>query len=336
MMNRNLILAGAALALSLTWTGCNKSGKLSQTSTFTPPAGPVELKLKWPQDEHILQDMDMKQTMQFSIPGQPAPMKQEMTMGQGFALTVLQANADGTHEVEMEFLSARMNSTMGGRKLIDYDSTKKINPDKPNPVAGILGKIVGSKIRYFLGVTNEVLRREGIDEMMTRLASGASAPELAQLKNSFNDSYFKQLMSANLFLPAKPVQPGDTWPVQVQYPMSTMGTLLLNYTFTFKSWEMHGPRNCARLEFAGDIKSTPDTNSSPTGMQINVTDGSVSGVSWFDPDLGIVIDTTMEQDMDMVIKVPMARRGNADAAAQMQSITNQMTQTINLKLISVK
>jgi len=71
-------------------------------------------------------------------------------------------------------------------------------------------------------------------------------------------------------------------------------------------------------------------------MQINVTDGSVSGVSWFDPDLGIVIDTTMEQDMDMVIKVPMAKRGNADAAAQMQSITNQMTQTINLKLVSVK
>ena len=335
-MNKNLVLIGTALALSLAWVGCNKSGKLDQSSNFTTPSGPVELKMKWPQGERIVQAMDMKQTMEMSIPGQAAPMKQDTTMGQEYGLTVLQATADGGHEVEMEFLSARMNSTMGGKTMLDYDSTKKSTAGKPNPVAGIFGKIVGSKIRFFLDATNGVERVEGIDEMMNRLQTGASAAELAPLKSMFSEGYFKQLMDANRFMPPKAVQPGDTWPVQIEYPLGMMGTLMLNYDFTLKSWEMHGKRNCARLEFAGTIKSMPDTNASPTGMTMNITDGNSSGISWFDPELGITIDTTMNQDMNMVMKLPMNPRGNRGAAGQMQSITNQMNQVMTIKLISVK
>ncbi|MGD0088051.1 MAG: hypothetical protein ABSC24_13085, partial [Verrucomicrobiota bacterium] len=120
-MNRNLVLIGAALAMSLAWAGCNQSGKLNQSSAFTPPNGPVELKLKWPPGERIVQDMDMKQTIAFSAPGQPAPVKQDTTMGQEYGLTVLKENPDGGHEVEMDFLGARMGVTMGGKTMFDYD-----------------------------------------------------------------------------------------------------------------------------------------------------------------------------------------------------------------------
>jgi hypothetical protein len=335
-MNKNLVLIGTTLALSLTWVGCNKSGKLAKSSSFTPPSGPVELKLKWSQGERIVQDMDMKQSMEFSIPGQPAPMKQDMTMGQEYGLTVLQATPDGGHEVEMDFLSARMSSTMAGKKILDYDSTKKPTAGKPDPLAGIFGKIVGSKIQFFLDATNGVGRIEGIDEMLNRLSTGTSPAQLAPLKSMFSEGYFKQMMSANRFMPPKAVQPGDTWPVQIEYPMGMMGTLVLNYDFTFKSWEMHGKRNCARLELDVTIKSIPDTNASPTGMSITITDGNSSGVSWFDPELGITIDTTMNQDMHMVMNVPMNPRGNPGAAGKMQSITNQMNQVVTVKLLSVK
>ena len=335
-MNKNLFLIGAALVLSLTWIGCNKSGKLGEASTFTTPSGPVELKLKFPQGERIVQVMDMKQTMEMSIPGQPAPMKQDTTMGQEYGLTVLQATPDGGHEVEMEFLSARMSSTMAGRTVLDYDSTKKSATDKPNPLAGIFGKIVGSKIRFFLDATNGVERIEGVDEMMNRLQAGATPENLAPLKSIFTEGYFKQLMDANRYMPPKAVQPGDTWPVQILSPVGTMGTLVVDYDFTLKNWEMHGKRNCARLEFTGIIKSIPDTNAAPTGMSINILDGNSSGVAWFDPELGKTIDTTMNQDLNMVIRVPMNPGGNRAAAGQVQSITNQMTQILNIKLSSVK
>ena len=74
-MKKNILLTAVALALSLSWVGCNKSGKLNKTSEHKVPSGPVELKLKWPVGERIVQDMDMKMNMEFSIPGRPAPME---------------------------------------------------------------------------------------------------------------------------------------------------------------------------------------------------------------------------------------------------------------------
>jgi hypothetical protein len=335
-MNKNLVLIGAILSLSLTLVGCNKSGKLGESSTFTTPTGPVELKLKWPQGERIVQVLDMKQSLEISIPGQPAPMERETTMGQEFGLTVLQAAPDGGHEVEMDFLSARMKTTQAGRTLLDYDSTRKSATDKPNPLDGILGKIVGSKIRFYLDATNGIERIEGIDEMMNRLQAGATPTTLAPLKSTFNESYFKQLMDANRYMPPKAVQPGDTWPVQIVSPVGTMGTFVSDYDFTLESWEMHGKRNCARLEFNGPVKSLPNTNANPTGITITILDGSSSGVTWFDPEIGKTIDTTMNQDITMVIRVPMNPGGNRGGPGQMQNLTNQMTQTLNIKLTSVK
>ena len=334
-MNKNLFVMAAALALILPVTGCNKSGKLSQLSTFKVPSGPVELKLKWPLGERIEQDMDMKQTMAMTMPGQPGTMKQEMTMGQAYGLTVLQAMPDGGHEVEMDFISARMGATTGGKPTLDYDSTKKVAADKPNPVADVFGKIVGSKIRFFMDASNVVERVEGVDDMLSRLATDGNSAITTSLKGMYSEGYFKQMMSANRFMPPNAVQPGDTWPVQLEYPVAAMGTMMLDYTFTFQRWEMHGKRNCARLEFSGSITTKPDAKAKPGSMSFTILDGNSSGISWFDPELGKTIDTQLNQNMSMVIKMPMNTRKKAGAADRMQSITNQMTQVITIKLASV-
>ena len=336
IMNKNLIFITTALALSLLWVGCNKSGKLARPSTFATPSGPVELKLKWPQGERIVQDMDMKVNTDIFIPGQPAPMKQEMTMGQEYGLTVLKSDADGGHEVEMEFLTARMRMVLGAKTLLDYDSAKKSPADKANPVADMFGKIIGSKIRFFLNASNEVGRMEGAEELASRLTSGSQEEQLGALKGMFSEGYLKQMMGHYRFMPPKPVKPGDTWPVQFEFPMAVVGTMLLDYDFTFQSWEKHGERNCARLEFQGTLKIKPDTNSNPAGITFSNLEGTSSGVSWFDPELGITIDTSMDQDMNMVMNVPMNPNGKAGASGPMQSITNQMKQAMTIKLVSVK
>lgn len=333
-MKKNLLLTAIALALSLSWMGCNKSGKLAERSVLPPPTGPVELKLKWPQGERVVQDMDMKQNMEINIPGQPAPMKQNMTMGQQYGLTVLQETPDGGHELEMEFLNARLGMKTGDKVMMDYDSAKKSTTDKPNPVADMFGKIVGTKIQFYLNASNEVERVEGVDAMMDRLSSGPKADQLASFKSMYSEGYFKQMMSANQFMPSKAVQPGDTWPVKISFPMAPLGIMTLDYTVTFQSWEMHGQRNCARMEFQGTIATKPDPDAKPGAMSIAIDNGNSSGVSWFDPEIGKTIDTTMNQDMTMIIKVPVGQRGKTPG--KMQSITNQMNQVVEIKLISVK
>jgi hypothetical protein len=334
IMNKTPVLLATLLALSLPFTGCNKSGKLAEHSTFKTPSGPVELKMKWPVGERIEQDMDMKTTMEITLPGQPAPMKQDMTMGQAYGLTVLSATPDGGHEVEMDFLSARMGMKSGDKTMIDYDSSKKASPDKPDPAADVFSKIVGSKIQYFLDASNAVDHIEGVDDLMNKLASGGDAAASAAIKSMFSEGYFKQMMSANLFLPPNAVQPGDIWPVRFELPLSAYGTMVLEYTFTLQGWEMHGPRNCARLEFTGTIVTKPDPAAKPGALTISILDGTTTGVSWFDPELGIIIDTTMNQDMKMVMNMPLP--GKPGAAPRMQNITSQMSQAMTIKLASVK
>jgi hypothetical protein len=335
-MNKKFLLMTAALALSLPWAGCSKSSKLDQASTFTPPGGPVELKLKWTKDERIVQEMDMKQTSELSIPGQTAPMKQEMALQQEYGLTVLKESPGGGHEVEMEFLSARVGVPMGSATLANYDSTKKSSADTGNPVAGIFGKIIGSKIQFFLNASNGVERMEGVEGLTEKLASIGPANQLQAFKDLYSEGNLKQMMSVNLILPPKAVQPGDTWPVHIQFPMGNMGTMFVDDDFTFKSWERHGERNCARLEFEGTVTNKLDPAANPTGMSVSITDGKSSGVAWFDPELGIRIDSVMNLDMNLAITLPMNSPGSPAGAAGRQSITDQMNQTVNVKLISVK
>jgi len=331
-MNKNLLPITVALTLSLSWVGCNKSGKLEKASTFTAPSGPVELKLKWPVGERIVQSFDMKQNMEIFVPNQPNPIKQDMTMGQEYGLSVLKENPDGGHEVEMEFLSARMGMEMGGKTLFNYDSAKKSTAGGANPVGDAFQKIIGGKIQYFLDASNNVERVEGVDAFVGRMGNGGQADGTAAIKSMFNEGYFKQMIGSSRYMPQKPVQPGDTWPVQLEIAMGPIGTLVMDYTFTFQKWEQLGKRNCARLEFRGTIKSKPDENPASKGMTMAIQEGNSSGVSWFDPELGIIIDTTMNQDMTMAMTVPV----NVHGKTVTQAMTNVMHQAIIIKLESVK
>lgn len=333
-MNKRTFPVIALLAVVLIWSGCSKGGKLDQPSRFTPPSGPVELKQKWTAGERAVQNLDMKMNMEFSVPNQPGPIKQEMNIGQEFGLTVLKKDASET-ELEMEFLNMHMKMAMGGKTLMDYDSSKKPDANSKNRALASTEKtfnnIVGSKILYFLDATNKVERIEGVDTLANKLSSGNQAAA-AGFKSMFNEGYFKQIIGSSQHLPSKPVQPGDTWQEQSEVPSPSLGAMVMDYNFTFRSWEKHGQRMCARVEFDGTLKTTPDeTNATPTGMKISIEDGNFSGVSWFDPELGTTLETDSDQDMKMIMTLPKTR-----ARATPQTMTNLMHQTITLKLESVK
>ena len=72
---------------------------------------------------------------------------------------------------------------------------------------------------------------------------------------------------------------------------------------------MHGKRNCARMEFQGTFNSTPGANATPAGISMSITGGDITGVSWFDPELGITIDTIMNENMNLVMTMPVNPRG---------------------------
>ncbi len=287
-----------------------------QSSIVTPPTGPVELKLKWPPvGERVVFDVEIKRNGEYLYPGQPDRQQEDLTLAKKYGLTVLQATPGGGHEVELEFLSIRDRIALGGHTMLDYDSTQKSSASRTNSLTDLFGKVVGSKIRYFLNASNEVERMEGVDELEQRLSSGLSAKASAFSRIQFNEGNLKQLMSGlHLYLPSKAVQPGDTWPVQTEMAMGPLGTASIDHTVTFRNWEQHWKRNCARLEFQGTMKTKPGPNSNPAGTSASTLEGTGSGVAWFDPELGMVIETAANTDMKMVINNMPNQSGNPDAS----------------------
>src|SRR4029079_9708754 len=123
MKSRQAPLIAILIALAFCWSGCRKSEK--PIVAGPPPTGPVELKLKWPANRYLIQDVDVKQSIETFVPSMPNPIKQDVSMGQKFSLSVLKEQPDGGHEIELEFLSARM--AMGGNPNMTFDTTKKSN-----------------------------------------------------------------------------------------------------------------------------------------------------------------------------------------------------------------
>ncbi len=152
----------------------------------------------------------MKQNMSISIPGQPNPIKQDMTMGQEYGLTVVKVRALPRQRQppnqEMEFLNARVGMTMGGKTMLDYDSTKKSTDKATKSVGDIFSKIVGAKIQFFLSPSNEVDRMQGVEELTQRPASASKDPQLGYLKGMYGEGHL-QADDEPLQIPAQSSRP---------------------------------------------------------------------------------------------------------------------------------
>jgi hypothetical protein len=335
-MSKNRLTISATLALSLAWLGCGKSDELAPRTAFTPPGGPIELKMKWPKGGRIVEEMDIKENSEISIPGRSIPIRQDISITQQLGLRVLNESPGGEQKLELEFHNARVEVPPGSKTLSNYDSTKKSPADDVNPVAGMFRKIIGSKVQFFLNASNDVERIEGADELAQKLESAGQGNHLEHFKNYYSEGFLRQMMIATRSLPTKPVQPGDQWPVHVEFATRTGGTLCVDDNFTFQGWEKHAGRNCARLEFKGTISNKPEASAGSARMSVDIADGRSSGVSWFAPDLGLMIETALKHDLSLAITMPVNPEGSAEAAPRVRKITEQMNQVINVKLISVK
>jgi hypothetical protein len=237
--------------------------------------------------------------------------------------------------VEMEFRTIRMTVKSGQGTMLDFDSARKSSANAKNPAAAMFEKLIGAKIRFLLDAGSRVEKVEGVDSLMSRFTSGARNDPAGILKSVLSEGYFKQMMDHSQSLPPKPVRPGDTWPVQLEIAMGDLGTMIMEYTYTFQTWEKRDQRYCARISFDGTVKSKPGQNLKVQGINMAIEEGKSSGETWFDLDMGMFVQTILTQDMKMIITVPAQGRGNAPAGRS-QTITNLMNQTVTIKLEVVK
>jgi len=268
-------------------------------------------------------------------------MTNDTTIGQEYALTVTNASEAGQRGLELEILALEVQTAVGDTEFY-YDSANKVLNNAGNPLAQTLSNLIGGKIHYLLSADNSVLKLEGTQALFDRVDNGGTAgrPNRQRgmaagagfmLRRVYSDDYFKQMVELS-GLPSHAVRVGEKWPVKRTVNGGLVGNLLLETENTFKGWQTHDGRRCARLEFAGTMKAA-GTNSLLGALgQLNIENGKIQGTTWVDASLNLPVDTVLDENMDFKITLALGG-GNRGTNAPAQPLAGVTRLQISMKLL---
>jgi hypothetical protein len=242
-------------------------------------------------------------------------VQQITEMSWDYSMNPLKQLDNGGHEVELEFTGTKMETKVGDRVYMSFDSAHDTGKDTQDPITPALRKIVGGKVRYTLGKDNKVERVDGYDDFMVRIARGSKNTEM--LKGMFSEDTLKRLCSWSDALPDHPVRPGDSWNNSMEMNLYGMAKMVIDGKFTFANWEDHAGHKCVKLDYDGKITGKGKSDAAP----FSIEKGTIHGSSWFDPEQGVVVGS----DADQTMTINIQQRGNA--------MSQQMTQNVTVKLL---
>ena len=102
--------------------------------------------------------------------------------------------------------------------------------------------------------------------------------------------------------PSSPLKIGQSWVTDRELNAGVIGTFRLNLTNTFAGWQQHENKKCARINITGTLTSVSSrnlTNFVAATPAMKIQNGKVTGKSWFDPQLGIAVETVLDQNFEI-------------------------------------
>jgi hypothetical protein len=330
MKSITLALSSCAVAGGLLLAGCSKHQDTKPSAENNPTADnaagvasadSVEMKIRWPVGTRFSWRMELVQNVTTKVPNAPQPVKQLINMSQEFDMTALKELADGGRELELVFKGLSLSVNQGDTPVMNFDSTQPAAQDANNPITPLLRKMIGGHVRYLLNATGGVEKVEGIDELLARIGFNPKSQQQAMFKQMFDEDSLRQYASVGEMMPNRTVKLGEGWDVKKEIP-SEIGKLTVNMKYTFKNWEQQNNRKCARIETRGTMSTA---SGAPTGnANMKLDDGKTTGTIWFDPELGMTVDSDIQQKM--TIKV----------LAGGQTVTPEVEQKIHATLVDAQ
>ena len=276
------------------------------------------MRLKWQAGKRYAMHREETQTSETKEPNQPKPVKQVQKMTQDFNFSLVRELDHGGRQLQLEFESLAMEVTAGDRKVFSADSAQDPARDARNPVVARLRKMVGARLQYFINANGRVEKMEGYQELVTGVA-GENPKEQAAFTGLFRENGLKEYGTiAEDTTPSRVVKLGDSWAKHLEQP-SNGGMINVDVKSTFENWEQHADRKCMRIKLSGSFSSQAGSN-----FPVKIEKGRFSGEAWFDPELGMVVEIALDEDMIAKIN----RQG--------QTLTLPLTRKTRLTLVDVE
>ena len=284
---KTAIIIGAAAILATGTTAV----VVGEITTSSGAHGPVEMQMKWLAGKRYVMHREETQTSETKEPNQSKPVKQVQKMTQDFNFTLVGELDHGGRELQLEFESLALEVVVGDRKAFSADSAQSSAQDARNPVGARLRKMVGAHLQYFTDANGKVEKMEGYQELVNRVA-GENPKEQAAFTDLFRENGLKEYGTiAEDTTSSRVVKLGDSWAKHLEQP-SNGGMINVDVKSTFENWEQHADRKCMRIKLTGSFSSQAGAN-----FPVKIEKGRFSGEAWFDPDLGMVVETALDEDM---------------------------------------
>jgi hypothetical protein len=270
---------------------------------------------------------------------QTMTMKQDITTPGGamhiemltdMSMKVTDGEAKGTKEVKLHYDTMKLKSAMGGREMLNFDSTDKAAADSKTDS---IGKMVGKEISLSMDPSNKITAVKGMEALSDN----------PMVKQMFNSDSMKELMGQNTLINApEKVSKGESWSFSKSVP-NPMLSISTKGKYTYKSDVEEEGHKLAVFDVAAQLstgdaveeKDDKEKDKNPQAAQmkqmmkamgIKLTDGGMKGASYYDPELKFIRHAEFDTSMVMAMKSPQ----NGEA------IEMPTKQTISIKLVGIE
>ena len=321
-----LVNCGLLLAFIVAGNGCRRSKIKEHPITGRASDAPAALQSKWQPDQRYVYHVDAITSTQVPRRNSSAMIRAEVSIGQDLAFSVTNVAPDGSKVVLMEVQAVTGELATDDVVKMSYDSQNQSGFLEENPLATRLQKMIGARLVFHLTPENTVKRVDGTKEFNSKTSGSGPLRGVASsvVNRFFNVPFFREIVEMSM-LPKTPVKVGEEWKVTRPASGGLLGAgSMMETTYTFRGWQVHDGTNCARIDFTGAFRPPARTNQSVVRQVVasvvppNSEEGTVKGKSWYEPDVGLAVETIIEQNFKSfstnVRRVRTPGTGNTNAS----------------------
>ncbi len=308
-------------------------GQTAEAPVENRPDTGVPLSVIWLEAIRYIYRIDIVQHSTNQLPNTPEPATEEISTGLSYALIAKSPASDGSRELELELLAFDTEIRIGSEVVVKFDSAHQSDEsERTPPIPQAYRNVAGSKVRLRVGPGGKVEGVLGYDEWVRSVAGEPAGPARQMLVQQFNPGFFQQLADFGRGLPDGPVSPGDHWPHHIQMPAGELGTITAESDIEFEEWLARDKDKFAVIHARGTLSSRSE-NAENGKPRMWIERGTVEGRSWFDPQMGVMVESGVEQSMRVRAETPV-QPGESQSATS--GFTSDIGQKVTVKLIEVK
>jgi hypothetical protein len=284
-----------------------------------PASGAWRLRLTLAEGDVHRFALTHSQSMDFDLNG--VEQKVENTLRLEIRQSVQRRLEDGSFALETIYERMRTAMNAGGMKL-ELDTAQPGGDE--HPMAKFQRQLIGKPFVVTTSPLGQVQDVDGIDVLLQGMAETLDPgmrPIFDQVQQAFGEEAMKSMIQqCGLTYPERDLGPGDTWQQRVVMPNPALGELRIASEYRIEGREV--VREQERVKIA--VTSTLEFGSGAptfsqlgklfgTAVDVDVASASGSGLIWVDPASGLVVESRLDQQMELNLAFEIPGQGDGQA-----------------------